>query len=651
MKTQYMTRCWLKLSVALALAASGLALHAGTPGSDPNDLVDTSCVEECCDSGSGGGGGAGGGGVPGAIALKGASNAGCCGGQAGDQTGGHVPYRAGHGMPVWSVSQPYLNLWLRDVPLGYRPAKGPAVTFQLSYKQRETVAGFSTNVFSVGIRWNCSWLSFYDPSTGQVLLPGGGLHTFGYDTPEYFSGGRLTMNASSAYEIVFPDGSTNVYGMVNSDYTRYYLTEQFDAPGNRLQFQYENQGSTPAVIRLLRVIDADGATNTVHYTTNAWSSVLIHRITDRFGQTNWLRYDASAQLTNVMDVVGLSSSFAYDTNGWITNLTTPYGSTAFRHTNDAATAFRSITATDPVGGKHLWVYRGLAISISTNVPNCDTDPYSLHWAGRDLAAQNSFHWGPRQYDRLTHTNDLLNLTADEYRLGRRQHWLDAGGDKPALSMQQESRPEGSTAGQQTWFDYEMNGSLPAQRRPLMVLRDMPVGPTNATWFTRTERSAWGLPTNVVTTWTLSDGSRGLRTNSFTYSADGRDLVAEYCPDGDLERGLAYANRQVIRATNALNEVTYYTYNAAGQLQGVVRPSGLATTNHYFAAGTYANWLEKTVDYQGAIPLRTNAYTYTNGVVRTQTDERGLTLTNTWDALGRLLRVDYPDGTSVQHSYA
>jgi RHS repeat-associated protein len=319
-------------------------------------------------------------------------------------------------------------------------------------------------------------------------------------------------------------------------------------------------------------------------------------------------------------------------------------------TDDQANALRALKVLDPVGGQSLWLYRSNITVISTNVPAFDTTPYGTTLTNRDLRVANSFHWGPRQYPLLTHTNDLLNLTADEYRLGRRQHWIDTGTNL-AVSVQQDFSPDGTTNGLQTWYDYALSSGSPTQRRPLMLLRDMPVGPTNATWFTRTECNTWGLPTNIVTTWSLPSGSRGLRTNSFTYSTDGRDLIAQDGPDGSLERGLAYSERQVIRSTNAMGEVTYYSYNSAHQLEGTLRPSGLATTNYYFSSGAYTNWLERTVDYQGTTPLRTNAYTYTNGLVLTHTDERDLRVTNSWDALGRLLRVDYPDGTSIQHTYS
>src|SRR5437867_2264606 len=51
-----------------------------------------------------------------------------------------------------------------------------------------------------------------------------------------------------------------------------------------------------------------------------------------------------------------------------------------------------------------------------------------------------------------------------------------------------------------------------------------------------------------------------------------------------------------------------------------------------------------------IGFGTNSYTWTNAFVYSKTDERGLTVTNTWDAFGRLLKVLYPDGTYVTNVY-
>src|ERR1700690_4094180 len=74
--------------------------------------------------------------------------------------GTNVPPCHCSGMPAWSISEPYISFWLHDEPLGYQPAAGPRVSFELSFKQREPVAGFNTNVFGVGKKWNFSWFSY-----------------------------------------------------------------------------------------------------------------------------------------------------------------------------------------------------------------------------------------------------------------------------------------------------------------------------------------------------------------------------------------------------------------------------------------------------------------------------------------------------------
>src|SRR5207249_2887100 len=75
-----------------------------------------------------------------------------------------------------------------------------------------------------------------------------------------------------------------------------------------------------------------------------------------------------------------------------------------------------------------------------------------------------------------------------------------------------------------------------------------------------------------------------------------------------------------------------------------------TTNLYGVDG----FLSSTYDYAAVggstAYYRTNSYTYTNNLVYTHTDERGLTEVNLWDNLQRLLSTSYPDGSSVSNVY-
>jgi len=53
-------------------------------------------------------------------------------------------------MPLWRISEPYINLWLEDEPLGYQPALGPRISLGINFKQRGSTTGFDTNIFSIG---------------------------------------------------------------------------------------------------------------------------------------------------------------------------------------------------------------------------------------------------------------------------------------------------------------------------------------------------------------------------------------------------------------------------------------------------------------------------------------------------------------------
>src|SRR5207249_1563504 len=91
-----------------------------------DDFPDESCSDTCCPpdygGGSGGGGPAGGGGF-----------GGCKGGCGGGVAPPVKVLAEFGGMPYWWVSEPYMNLWIQDEPLGYEPARGTRISFRLNF--------------------------------------------------------------------------------------------------------------------------------------------------------------------------------------------------------------------------------------------------------------------------------------------------------------------------------------------------------------------------------------------------------------------------------------------------------------------------------------------------------------------------------------
>ncbi|WP_037146891.1 RHS repeat domain-containing protein [Rhizobium phaseoli] len=75
-------------------------------------------------------------------------------------------------------------------------------------------------------------------------------------------------------------------------------------------------------------------------------------MTDPFGRSTKLTYDANGRLSSITDIIGLTSGFTYDTNSLVNELTTPYGETDFAYTAPGTTAPpRFVQVTDPLGFK------------------------------------------------------------------------------------------------------------------------------------------------------------------------------------------------------------------------------------------------------------------------------------------------------------
>jgi len=163
------------------------------------------------------------------------------------------------GMPSWSVDEPWINTWLHDEPLAYRPAVGPAISFRLDWKQRDEVSGVNTGVFNFGNGWNSSWLScVYLQGTDtptlavELWLPQGGVSHFEFNNgwaTNYYNNFRLNAltNSSGAvtnYTLFKPDGSKIIYDFFRTDsygnWGDVFMTRQVDPQGHALLFQYPN---------------------------------------------------------------------------------------------------------------------------------------------------------------------------------------------------------------------------------------------------------------------------------------------------------------------------------------------------------------------------------------------------------------------------
>ncbi len=606
-------------------------------------------------------------------------------------------------MPDWKVNEPNIDLRIHDEPLAYQSSVG-RVSFQIDYWQRDDRTP-SANVFTLGQGWECSWQGYVatdgNPADPVMLYAAGGgemeFDDLTGSTPSYYQNQRMqsltdTNGNLTGYELFHPSGAVDYYNFLATDtngvVSQAYLSQKVDAQGHATTFIYSPFNPATGVVQLNYVVDPDGKTNTLSYTNTGTFNYLISQVQDPFGHTVHFAYDASGNLTNVTDVAGLSSSFSYGsfsgsdnwihvwdgyewyvetvynpTNYWLNQLTTPYGVTSFTFTDDSLANYdvanRSVIITEPNGSHQMFVHRGYTsfigdIANPTGIPSSTPDGSGLD-DGWLMVYRNSFYWGRQQFANLSAgfqatgaTNwDLTQLTTTDYVKARWQKWAHAsdGGQSDALTMEQDPSPDGTAPGEMTWFTYPNPdyGAPYYQGSSSMPSLTIKVLPDGSQWYEQYQTDQWGNRTNIISTWTQPDGSVGTRTNSYVYAANGQDLLLIIGADGVTDAAYGYdVNHKIIAMTNAFGEVTRYTYSTNEQLTSTTLPSGLASTNIYGADGFVAQ--------QIAIGFSTNSFTYTNGLVYTHTDVRGLTVTNTWDALQRLTKVSYSDGTSESYIF-
>jgi len=573
------------------------------------------------------------------------------------------------GMPVWWVSEPYINLRMEDEPLGYTPSHGPKVTFHLSYRQRGSI-NYDPTIFSLGTNWSCSFREYLaSVSDGSMRLHTGsaGWTYYTNGVTQYRDGSILsTPDGGVTYVIEYANGAKDVFAKQftgTGGFAYYFITQKMDPAGNQLIYNYTNNSS---IVQLMSITDSD-SNNTVLYYDNASFPLQITRVVDPFARTNVLQYDPAGNLTNITDTAGLATSFIYDPAnvGWITNMTTPYGITGFQigGVDAQSSSFytgggiinRFIQVTLPTGGKHLYLYRQdcTAFMSGTYASVPDSSPLASTFDNVDQNYRNSFHWGPLQYNNLSSayltSGDVNDLTSSDYLLARQNHWLldsATGFTSDTLSLSCDPSPDGVANGEITWYDYynklSGNNTIGTSAKPSFTAAILPDGTTR---FKDYIYNGYSAVTEEISTYSLSYGATvTLRTNYYLYAANAVDVVSNIGPDGVTVATYGYDNNhQVIFMTNALLEVTKYTYDTNEQLSSITAPNGLLTTNIY---GVDGHLIEKRI-----ISYSTNRYTYSNDLVYSQTDERGLTVTNSWDALQRLTNVLYPDGSSLSYYYS
>jgi hypothetical protein len=363
-------------------------------------------------------------------------------------------------MPVWWVSEPYINVWVADEPAAYTTTLGEQIVFRINYKQRPVRSTEHKFVpFPMGAGWSHSWFSYvhvrdtagtttfssydavvsaadggeYHFPSGTLTDPGTGLNLTPMDGDSTdicpTNSGYPNIYGKVGFRLVHPDGSQDLYGQVTAAYDEEIigamqtnhawacdalLTDRIDAFGNTTKFYYTNSVGSWL---LKYVVDYDQRTNTLVY-TNVAGQMLLAAVNMPYGRSAKMLYDSvNGYLLKVTDAQTNETTFGY--NQYLTTMLTPYGQTIFAHRNDDGNVIgfmdignaggtnrinRSVLITLPDGSQELYAYmfntgsNGVPASMPARQPP-RWELWTTEPARNFLAptsTRNSFHWNAKQ---------------------------------------------------------------------------------------------------------------------------------------------------------------------------------------------------------------------------------------------------------------
>lgn len=623
-------------------------------------------------------------------------------------------------------------------PLLHQPSYGP---YSQGYSALEWRPEGGLNYYSIqsGVQNN------FDPQS-QIRLtsvvPGTnypaveaktGVNQF-INRPSSDSNGIYWGDAGIGVMLVSPDGSTNVFGLSAypiSEYPpsgatsgagfsteRLLLTQHIDPQGRVTQLGYEQETNTsPYCYRVRYVVDPDGRTNTFLYN----SGFQLSQIVDPYGRQISLNYYSafgySGLLNSIVDAAGMTNSFTYQpptlttngsppiitalNNGWISALTTPYGTNSFLYyqvtESDVIDGFqqRAIYVNEPAGAQQLYFYyhnntNEAATDVApTNVPGQTFDNGNSGTYDPSLIHRNSYHWGRLQYEALAgnyyfnegigqaleyqvsnpaysqseFASALGALAQDDFNKADLKHWLLSSVDNvsitESLSSERDPSPDagGTIPGLRTWYNYLGKPSgepeeLGSDPQISCIARLLPDGNSQYTLYNFYPTTVIpgfpagaGMVSNNISTYSLPGGSIGTLTNWFVYSTNSVDLTSISNSAGQYVNYAYNGNHQITSITNALNQVTALSWNP--NLTGVQWPGGQSVSLTY---GTNDYGRLQTISWSPSDRSFT-INSYSNGLPVSVTDDRGVTVTNTWDGLNRLTGTVFPDSTSISNIYS
>jgi RHS repeat-associated protein len=580
---------------------------------------------------------------------------------------------AAGGMTKWNVAAMSVSLELHDRLLTYRPALGPPVTFEIFYNQRD-YQNDGNPIFqytNFGPKWTSNWISYVDDrvplgpvtagtvGTAQLYLPGGGVETYNFvegspvSQPGLLTQAQLTKapaqaQTESGYKFVraMPDGSTQVFAqavlpplaVLDKRGYRYFLTQVIDPQGHAVTLAYDS------MMRIDSITDAVGQVTRLQYDLAA-DPRKVTAVVDPFGRTAAFSYSAdNGHLVGAMDPGGITSSYIWSANDFISQLTTPYGTTTFS-TDDVLpnisgqNFWRTLTITDPLGLISRVDQRDQA-PVVTGISEPVPERMNVGLEPEYLSFRNVFVWDAHQLSMAEQTPNPDG--SPDYTKARILHFLHSDMQTASFVLESTKNPLEN----RIWYLYSGQSggmTIGTSNKPTAVGRVLDDGTTQLATFQWNE---FGHITQLV--------DPAGRKRTFQYAANGIDLSAVFATNGTASSTLFSAfydsHHEPLTITDGAGAKSSLTYNANSQ--PLTFTNALNQTAKYLydnPTGGFLTAIQLSTDNQNFVNQA--EFSYDNyGRVRTFTDEMSYTRTVSYDVYDRPTSVAFPDGTIETWTY-
>lgn len=378
----------------------------------------------------------------------------------------------------------------------------------------------------------------------------------------------------------------------------------------------------------------------------------ITQITDPFGRTAVFNYttdpSGALELKSITDQLGLNSSYQYQTGDFISQLTTPYGTTTFTQvSNPLDSSTTSLLAVDPNGGQEYWENW---IDKNPDVPDSEKLlPNGISTQQNQyLAFRNTYYWN---------TAAIAMDPGHPYTNAYVYHWLHSGNGSDETPVLESEKPALES---RIWYTYhnQTNGPtyIGSSDEPFEVARVLDDGSTQL----------WRYVYNYLGHVTQRTDPIG-RTTVYAYDTNNVDLLSVYQdnPSGtstdpyqvpaDLIASFTYYPFHLVNtATDASGQTTTYTYNNFSEIKTVTPPiragKGAETTTYTYGQGpgNLGGYL-KTITGPQAGAITQMSY---DGRARIQsiTASDGAVTSFNYDSGDRVTGITFPDSSEEAFQY-